>query len=525
MTGNRARLVERLSRRDGSLWPSSDDPPLGWLDAAGFMDRHARSLMQWADSLIRDRRIRRVVLIGMGGSSLAAEVLFSVFGRQDGFPELVVADSTSPALVEALKIDSRTLFIVSSKSGSTVETADLCAWLYSRAGHLDGHPGSRFIAITDPGSGLAARAEADGFLRVFLNPPDIVGRFSALSLFGLVPAALTGIDLVRLGKRTESWWRVCLAEQPSVLSRLIGVMAECSRSGHGMLAVELQPPLRSLFNWIEQLVAESTGKKGRGILPVDPALVDGRAMEAGGCGIVRIGMDSKAEPGDHVVDREGRLCISMRDEYDLGGMFMLWQAATAVVASRLGVNAFDQPDVEAAKAEARRVVRNDMVRNDQRRIRVGQLDFYRSSVWKDRPMPVSPEDVMSEFCEKAQPGGYLAILAYMPMQRQVEKSLEKLADGFKSRFGAVTIGFGPRYLHSTGQLHKGGPPIGCFLQIVEDDVPDLVVPGRDYGFGRLHRAQADGDFLVLENSRRPIMRVGIRGDRLDALDRLADMLT
>ncbi len=513
-------LIERLIARDQSLWPGDNTPPLGWLDSIDFIEQHGSGLMQWASSLVTDRQIKRILLMGMGGSSLSVEVFYSVFGRQQGFPELTILDTTSPGTLSQLEINDRTLFIVSSKSGTTIETLSLYSWLYEKAQILAGPPNERFMAITDPGTELAKTASTEKFLHLSINPGDIVGRYSALTYFALVPAALLGVDLIRLGRQLRKKWSDCLSGQSPDLVNLIEVMSACSTSGDGMLGLDLPSSLNSLFAWIEQLVAESTGKQGKGILPVDPNRVNERTVSSENYRSVSI--DVQACPNSSKGRRQihNQATISMQDGYDLGGVFMLWMAATSIVSSLLNVNAFDQPDVEASKEKTRHIVEDRQPRS----MIMKNQDFGRSIIRFDTQTPDAVRNRVGSFCKRAEQGSYLAILAFLPKESRVEESLEKLADALKSRFRAVTIGFGPRYLHSTGQLHKGGPQTGCFLEIVEENKIDVDIPGRKYGFDRLCRAQSDGDFLVLEKNCRPVLRLLIRGDRLQELDRFAQIL-
>ncbi|MYB35182.1 MAG: hypothetical protein F4X92_08720, partial [Gammaproteobacteria bacterium] len=439
-------LIERLIVRDQSLWLGSDAPPLGWLDSVDFIEQHASDLMQWASSLVTDRKIERILLIGIGGSSLSAEVLYSVFGRQQGFPELTVVDTTSPEILNQLEINGRTLFIISSKSGTTIETMALYSWLHEKAKILEGPPNERFMAITDPGTQLAKTASTEEFLHLAVNPEDIVGRYSALSYFALVPAALLGIDLVRLGRQLRKKWSNYRSGQSPDLVKLIEVMSACSTSGYGMLGLDLPSPLNSLFAWIEQLVAESTGKQGKGILPVDPDRVGERTVSSRNYRVVSIDVQAYPDSSDEEHQIPGQAIITMQDEYDLGGIFMLWMAATAIVSSLLNVNAFDQPDVEASKKKTRRIVEH----NQPQLMMVENHDFRDSTIRFDTQTPDVIRNMIGNFCKKAEQDSYLAILAFLPREVQVEESLEKLADAFKSQFSAVTIGFGPRYLHSTG---------------------------------------------------------------------------
>lgn len=500
MNDDAALLIERLIKRDQLLWQGNDNPPLGWLDSIGFIQEHACNLMQWAKSLMVERQIEQIVLIGMGGASLATEVFYSVFGRQNGFPEITILDTTSPAVLHQLKISDQTLFIVASKSGNTIETMCLYAWLFERAKSLKGHPNKKFIAITDADTDLGKIASTENFLHVFVNPNDIVGRFSALSYFSLVPAALMGIDLVRLGKQLNRAWSNCLTGKSSELVNMIQAMNACSASGYGILRVDIQFPLYPLFGWIEQLVAESTGKQGKGILLVHSKQIDRKILTS---------------------DKYQSIRITMQDEYDLGGIFMQWMAAVSIAASYLNINAFDQPDVEASKKQTLRLVEDSLQKSSDEK----HYDFKNITIqFGTQPITILKNKI-EKFCKQTGKESYLAILAYLPRERSIEKSLEKLADSFMSVFDIVTIGFGPRYLHSTGQYHKGGPQIGSFLEIIEENELEIPIPGREYGFGRLHQAQADGDLLILEKKQRPVLRFMIQGERLEELDRLTQLLT
>jgi len=522
MNNSPKTLFGRLILRDQSLWPKGDDLPLGWMGGVDFIEKHASDLMQWASSLVAENKFERIVLMGMGGSSLAAAVFHSVFGRQKGFPDLIILDTTSPAMLEKLEINNRTLFIVSSKSGTTIETLSLHSWLYEKARVLDGSPNERFMAITDSGTELVKVASTEKFLDLFINPEDIGGRFSALSYFAVVPAALLGIDLVCLGRKTRQMWSHCQSGQSPDLLNLVNIMNACSASGYGILGIDLHSQLTSLFPWIEQLVAESTGKQGKGILPVDPRRVDKRMLATSNYRTVRIGMDDGTSASGKKNNSVRQALFTLQDEYDLGGTFMLWMAATSIVASCLEINAFDQPDVETSKRETLRIVEDDQ----QQAQRAKNQDLANSSaaICLDTHNSNRIRERVEKFCSRAESNSYLAILAYLPRESQVQESLEKLADAFKPQFQAVTIGYGPGYLHSTGQFHKGGPQIGCFLQIVEEDQIELAIPGRNFGFNCLHRAQADGDFQVLEKNGRPILRLLIRSDRLKDLDQFTQIL-
>ncbi len=513
-------LIKRFMQHDPSFWQEIDNPPLGWLDSVEFIDEHACKLMQWAKLLVAEHQVKHMFLIGMGGSSLAAGVFYSVFGKQEGFPDLTLLDTTSPATLQRLEIDDQAIFIVSSKSGTTIETRNLYAWLFEKAKSLQGPPNKRFIAITDSDTELVKIASTEKFLRLFITPKDIVGRFSALSYFSLVPAALLGIDLVRLGKQLNRSWSKCLVGKSPDLLNMVGALNACSVSGYGTLGIDLQTPLCSLFGWVEQLIAESLGKQGKGILPVNPKRIDSRILSSDKYQSISIGLLDSQNPHEMCGQKTNQTIITMQDEYDLGAIFMQWMAATSIVANCLNINAFDQPDVELSKRETLR-----FFENSQQQISNAERPDFRNVTLQcgSESANVSIGKIES-FCKQAGEESYLAVLAYLPEERAVKKSLENLADAFLSQFDIVTIGFGPRYLHSTGQYHKGGPQIGCFLEIVEDHELEIQIPGREYGFSRLHRAQADGDFLVLRKKRRPVLRLLIQEERVKEIDQFTRLL-
>ena len=525
MTEERGNLLMRLLRRDPSLWPVSGNEPsverLGWLEAVSFMESHVEELQHWATSLLKEQRFHKVILLGMGGASLAAEVFYSVFGGNADYPEFTVLDTTSPAHLLGFEADlAHTLFIVSSKSGTTIETADLHTWYFSQVRQISDNPGSQFIAITDPGSSLQKIARLDNFRQIFLNPPDIGGRYSALSYFGLVPAALFGVDLDRLLEHTKKFVHSSLNSDSTSVLDLAQAMAESTRRGHGMLVLDIDPALSSMFSWIEQLVAESTGKAGLGILPVKKSLIIRPDLSCG-CTLVAVtlGLNRAAMlDGDK---HKQQLTLCLNDKYDLGGEFTRWQMATALAASLIGVNAFDQPDVENAKAETCRLIEQGSVSKLPKQVQTEKLNLYLPLYSTHHTSTDTVTQILDCFYFQTKRSSYLALLVYLPMWQSIELQLNNLAQILKFKFGAVTIGYGPRYLHSTGQLHKGGPKDGCFLQIIEENIPDLKIPNRKYGFNQLHQAQADGDFFVLAKQQKPIMRVELKGDRQLALDNLA----
>jgi transaldolase / glucose-6-phosphate isomerase len=441
---NPDQLVERIWERDASVWTGGDEASwLGWLDEPIRMLERIDDLNELAATVEYDA----AVLLGMGGSSLAPEVMRRLFGLE----AFHVLDTTHPTAIRRLEeqLDlQRTLFVVSSKSGSTLETRSHADYFFERTGRN----GERFVAVTDPGSELETVAEERGFFGAFPGEPTIGGRYSALSLFGMVPATLMGIDIRRLLERAEEMREGCRLAEGNPGLELGLSLGEAWREGRDK--VLLTPNTGGFGLWVEQLLAESTGKEDKGLVPV--------LLEA---------------DGDDVQLQEVRL----PDPYELGQEFFRWEFATAVAGSILGINPFDQPNVQAAKDKTNEVLAS------------GEA-------------PVEPEGSLDEAFDSAEPGeDYIAILAFIDPAREAE--LEPLITRARATGCAVTTGLGPRYLHSTGQLHKGGPNRGVFVQVVDDLGEELAIPGRDFGFRRLIAAQAAGDFAALQDRGRRIVRV------------------
>ena len=543
------KLLQRLWDKDVTLWDGAKTDEaiadrLGWLDAVPWIEKHGTELQQWADQLVKKGQFDSLLLLGMGGSSLAAEVFYSIFGQSENYLSLTMLDSTSPAQISSLDLDwARTLVVVSSKSGGTVETADLMAYFYALMECQVPHPGHHFVAITDPDSGLARQAEELGFLRVFLNSPDIGGRYSALSYFGLVPAALMGVQISLLLDRIRSFVessRVDSPESQSVI-QLAQQMAAISEDGLNQLVLNLDDSVKSLAIWIEQLVAESTGKNGVGVLPVIGNRTDksdtgshsslsnrsSRNVSVQGFGETHVSIslsspdtafrsDSDLSSG---LSENQTLCLTMNNKYDLGKEFLRWELATALAASKMGINPFDQPNVEEAKKMTRKIIRENHTQTFDAVIETGAYQVEVLSDFPGSPVIDNHKSLKSNLGEWSGSSQYLAILAYLPMEKGVDAVLHCILEKLNSATGIrATLGYGPRYLHSTGQLHKGGPPAGCFVQIIDSGLQALPIPGRDYGFDGLNRAQADGDFTILAEKNLPIMRIRLKGDRLGALE-------
>ncbi|MCH7491376.1 MAG: glucose-6-phosphate isomerase [Gemmatimonadetes bacterium] len=488
-------VVDRIWSKDPSVWGGSGDTVeladrLGWLDA---VDRASDSSVQLAEFALDVRSsFDSVVLCGMGGSSLAAEVFCRVVRHRGGYPVVSVLDSTAPAAVRAAADRSRnSLFLISSKSGTTLETTSFLAHFWE----LTGADASRFVAITDPGTPLHELATQRGFRRIIEGTVDVGGRFSALSPFGLVPAALAGVDIGVLVDGTRRAMESCRrpASEENHGAWLGVVMGEAAAAGRDKLTLSLPAPLASFGLWLEQLVAESTGKSGRGVLPV---LDDGSsrldsyggdrlfvslsvASDVDGASAERL--DALAQRGHPTVQ------LTIPSVEDIGGEMFRWEFATAVAGAVLGVNPFDQPNVSESKANTSRVLEQGGATDDLPDVSPVQFESFRAGV---------------------RPGDYVAILAYVAPTAALDHTLETIARGIQDRVRVpVTVGYGPRYLHSTGQFHKGGPATGHYIQIVDLPGPDLPVPDAEFSFGDLARAQADADAQALWSRGRPLVRL------------------
>lgn len=506
-----SRFSHALWTRCGDVW--STDPGvqrkianrLGWVDAPRTMQADVLRLRRTAAG-VRDAGFTDVVLAGMGGSSLAAEVLRAVIGVQPGFPSFQVLDSVDPdAVRSALERAATTLFVLASKSGSTIELASITAGALDRlraAGVV--HHGAHFVAITDEGTQLHRRAVAEQFREAFINPPDIGGRFSAISLFGLVPAALMGIDVEKLLESAAAMSDQCRLDNPRenpglALGALLGAAAT---SGRDKLILALPPTLERFGLWAEQLVAESTGKDGKGIVPI---LADGAGPTRGDDRVVvaaTIGNSASVLTTSLPIAN-----IHVPDVIALGAEFVRWEWATAAAGWLLGVNPFDEPNVQQAKEATRALLE---VYGRQRRLPVGEpharIEGTRITVSAAARAGL-PDGVAGALSDLARPGDYVALLAYLPPDdpRFMPVLLAARRSIAASTGCVVSLGFGPRYLHSTGQLHKGGPNTGVFLIVTADPASDLPVPGEPYSFGVLEMAQALGDFQSLDRlSRRAV---------------------
>jgi transaldolase/glucose-6-phosphate isomerase len=537
--------VNRLWKGDTSLWTRDDeDKWLGWLHVAEDQIAHLQRLAEAAADAIRTG-FHHAVLLGMGGSSLCPEVLKISFGKQLGYPELLVLDSTDPAQIKTLqgKIDpAETLFIVASKSGSTLEPNIFKQYFFERVQQVAGkeNAGAHFIAITDPGSKMQQVAEADNFRHIFFGVPSIGGRYSALSNFGLVPGAIMGLDLRRLLDRTEEMIQACAAtvsagENPGVmLGAILGTLANLGRNKVTLVA---SPGIADLGAWLEQLLAESTGKQGKGLIPVDRERLGPPEVYGDDRLFVYLRLQNAVDKGqDAQIDalrKAGQpvVRIDVADVYDIGQEFFRWEIATAVAGSIIGINAFNQPDVEASKVVTRQLTTeyedtgklpSEAPILEEDGIKLFTDERNAANLKSLAGKQLSLDKLISAHLGQLGTGDYFALLAYVEMNAAHEEQLQAIRHTVRDRKRVATcLGFGPRFLHSTGQAYKGGPNSGVFLQITCDDAADLPVPGQKYTFGVVKAAQARGDFQVLADRKRRALRVHLGKDVKAGLERLS----
>jgi glucose-6-phosphate isomerase len=534
------KWAERLWARDPTMW--SDDEQikeriagrLGWLDAPEDFSERTAELTAFGEAAAAEG-FTRALVCGMGGSSLAPEVLARSFPMSRTGIAVSVLDSTDPAAVrhatEEAGPDSA-LYLIASKSGTTTETLAFLAHLWSGAEEVHGatpkaRAGEHFVAITDPGKSLEAIPDADAFRSVFLNPEDVGGRYSALTYVGMVPAALLGLDLDELLRDARLMAVRCRATDTTNPGVWLGAaLAALARNGRDKLTFVIEPELASLGAWLEQLIAESTGKQGTGIIPVDGEPLSGDPSVYGSDRVfVRLGrlsgdawqaetdasLDALAAAGHPVID------LSLEHGEWLGGEFFRWEFATAICGAALGIDPFDEPNVTESKENTRRVL-EAFEAEGALPVEAPLAEEGRLRLFGDAPLRLSEPgaDLASELrrhLARARPNGYLSLHAYLAATPERDALLRDLQGLLRDRTGrAVTLGYGPRFLHSTGQLHKGGTPSGCFLQLVAQHPDDLPIPGRQESFGVLIDAQALGDLASLESHDLPVMRVDLSDD-------------
>ena len=523
--------VRRLWARDATLWTGTDEGNwLGWLGITEDELTHGQQLRDIATE-VKSAGFAHVLLLGMGGSSLCPEVLKMTFGKINGYPELHVLDSTDPAQIKALenKLDlANTLYIVSSKSGSTLEPNIFKQYFFERVRQMVGaeNVGNRFIAITDPGSKLQQVAQADRFRHIFFGLQSIGGRYSALSDFGMVPAAIMGVDAIKFLDRADEMAIACSSCLPAeenpgvVLGAILGVLA---KHGRDKVTLVTSPGIHGFGAWLEQLLAESTGKEGKGLIPVDRERLGPPEVYGADRLFVYVRLDSEPDSSqDAAVEALARagqpvVRIPVTDIYDLGQEFFRWEIATAVAGSIIGINPFNQPDVEASKVatqtltaeyeEAGSLPLEAAILEDSG-IKIFTDEENAAALAKAAGSDKSLAGYLRAHLKRIKPGDYFALLAYLQMNAVHEEWLDKIRLAVRDKKHVATcIGFGPRFLHSTGQAYKGGPNTGVFLQITCDDGLDMPVPRQKYTFGVVKAAQARGDFRVLAEHKRRALRV------------------
>jgi len=542
--------VRRLWDHDASLWTNEDEAKwLGWLGIVDEQLAAAAKLKALADE-IKSGGFSDVLLLGMGGSSLCPEVLALTFPQTPGFPRLHILDSTDPAQIRNTekKVNlAKTLFIVSSKSGGTLEPNIYKQYFFERVQQILGadQAGSRFIAITDPGSKMQQVAERDHFRHIFYGLASIGGRYSALSNFGMIPAAAMGLDTDKFLKRTKEMVEACKAstpveENPGVMLGLI--MGTAAKLGRDKITLVTSPAIGDLGAWLEQLIAESTGKLGKGIVPVDREALG--APDAYGndriFAYVRLesAPDAAQDAAIAAIEKAGQpvVRIALSDIYNLGQEFFRWEIATAVAGSIIGINAFNQPDVEASKIVTKELTseyeskgslpaEKPIVEEAGFKLFTDQKNAADLAKAAGTGADGALKNYLRAHLARLGAGDYFALLGYIEMNAEHESLLQGLRMMVRDRKRVATVlGFGPRFLHSTGQAYKGGPNSGVFLQITCDDAQDLPVPGQKYTFGVVKAAQARGDFLVLADRKRRALRVHLGSDVKAGLAKLTELV-
>lgn len=528
--------MQRLWNKDASLWTGSDEANwLGWLDITDEQIAQQDQLQKFAKE-VQQRGFQDVLLLGMGGSSLCPEVLRMTFGRITHFPNLHVLDSTDPAQVKFFEhqIDiPKTLFIVSSKSGSTLEPNIFKQYFFERTKQAVGvtKAGSQFVAITDPGSHMQKVAEGDRFLHVFFGRPSIGGRYSALSNFGMVPAAAMGLDTKKFLSLADEMKRACgpsvpVEENPGALLGI--VLGTAANAGRDKVTIITSPGISDLGAWLEQLLAESTGKIGKGIIPVDRESLASPDVYGTDRVFAYVRLESAPDADQDAkvaaLEKAGQpvVRITLPDIYHIGAEFLRWEIATAVAGAIIGINAFNQPDVEASKVATRALTseyeKNGSLPSEKPILEDSGIKLFTdeknaSELARAAGSDKSLAGYLKAHLGRIKAGDYFALLGYIQMNAEHEASLQVMRHAVRdTKYVATCLGFGPRFLHSTGQAYKGGPNSGVFLQITCDDPVELPVPGQKYTFGVVKAAQARGDFQVLADRGRRALRVHLGKD-------------
>lgn len=519
-------FLKRLWQKDVSLWftsPTTSPTPeiadrLGWLFLPEHMALKLTGLTSFSDE-IQDAGYRHILLLGMGGSSLAPEVFQSVWGNAPDYPQLLALDSTHPEdlRIKAEQIDlGRTLILVASKSGTTIETLSLFRFFWEQVKMAEAVPGKHFVAITDPGSPLEKLAQVNNFRRIFLSPEDVGGRYSAFSYFGMVPAVLIGIDITKLlaSAQIASQLDNITSQEHSSPGIILGAILGEVAKERNLLTILTSPSLKAFPDWLEQLIAESTGKDSRGIIPV----VHEQLLEIKDYGMDRyfVFLLLKGEDNSRLIAQKKELtkaghpviCFFLDSNYDLAQLMYHWEIAVASAACILGVHPFNQPDVQLSK----QLTQAAMQKTDK-------TDF------KPSGSDIETKDAIKSWLQQTGSARYVAIQAFLPRSQAIcERLIALQAQLFKNTGLATTLGFGPRFLHSTGQLHKGGPNTGSFIQLRDESEINIPVPDMEYTFFELIKAQAQGDYLALKQRNRRVIQINLGSDAVQGLDSILDLL-
>jgi transaldolase/glucose-6-phosphate isomerase len=551
-TAQDQNLVQRIWNRDADLWTGQDEGQwIDWLDIVDKQVSQADLFPSIAEE-IRQTDLTHVLILGMGGSSLCPEVMRMTFGVQPGFPELHVLDSTVPAQVTAFEQAvnlEKTLCIVASKSGTTTEPNTFRDYFYDKICRIVGtdRAGQHFIAITDPDSQLEQDARSKGFRHIFHGVPEIGGRYSALSHFGLIPAAVMGVDVPALLDRAKDMVRQCSPSSPDDenpglnLGIVLGTLAQ---AGRDKVTIITSPAIWDLGAWMEQLIAESTGKEGAGLIPIDNEPPGQRAVYGTDRVFVYINLISDTDPAqNHFIDsmeEDGHpvIRLTMNDPLDIGAEFIRWEFATAVAGAVLGVHPFNQPNVQESKEYTKDLTdayeQSGRLPPETPVLESAGIKLYTdadnaeflSALAAQSGFPAgSLESWIAVHISRIQPGDYAAFNAYVEMNETHQTILQAIRLCIRDRKQvATTLGYGPRFLHSTGQLHKGGPNTGVFFQITSDDAQDVSIPAKRFSFGILKAAQATGDFMALSNRHRRLLRIHLPADVQAGLERVKQVV-
>jgi transaldolase / glucose-6-phosphate isomerase len=540
------QAVSKVWKHDASLWTGADEAQwLGWLDVVQQQLNQA-AMFKTLSEEVKKAGFTYALLLGMGGSSLCVEVLRLTFGIKPGYPDMHVLDSTVPAQVLHTRkhLDlAKTLVIVASKSGGTTEPNVLMQYFYDETKKVLGEKvGDHFVAITDPGSSMEKRAQELKFRHIFHGVPSIGGRFSALSNFGMIPSAVMGYDVAAFLQHAQNMVDACSASVPlkqnpgALLGTIMGALANLPNNGCDKVTVITSPGIASFGAWLEQLMAESTGKEGKGLIPVSGEKLEKPEAYSDDRLFVYLrlarGADSGQDAAVQALEKAGKpvVRIEMAGIEELGGEFFRWEFATAIAGAALGINAFNQPNVQESKDYTKKFLgeydQTGKLPEDELLFEEDGIKLFVDSANKaELEKAVGNSKGLNAFIaahlKRIKTGDYFAINAYVDRDDQNQKNLEQLRTRVLERSHvATTLGFGPRFLHSTGQLHKGGPNSGVFLQITSDDKQDVAIPGEKYTFGVLKNAQSLGDFLALSKRQRRVLRVHLSADVTAGLQRL-----